>query len=148
MKEDFCGQFDKVLDDKGRLSFPKEFRESCDSSDFVITNNVFKKSLCVYTVDEWESYKKFLLEKFPNPSDPIREATVRRVIGPAFVVSLDSNGRFLVPRGLRDSANLKREVILIGVLDKVEIWDKGELELVSSSDMENIERAFMASGDK
>jgi len=129
---DFSGKHYKSLDVKGRLIIPALFREilsSSHSSKLIITNEVFDKCLCAYPVDEWEK----LIDKvsqLPQTSDAVKYF-MRRVIGSAVGSEIDKQGRVLVSPALRVDAGLNSEVVLLGLGNRIEIWEKDQLEGVA-----------------
>jgi MraZ protein len=128
----FSGKHYNSLDPKGRLIVPAPFREilsSNHSSKLIITNEVFDRCLCAYPVDEWQK----LIEKvnqMPQTSDAVKYFT-RRVVGSAAECEIDKQGRVLVSSALRIDAGLNSEVVLIGIGNRIEIWDKNEFEGVA-----------------
>ncbi len=129
---EFCGKHNNSLDAKGRLIIPAAFREnlsSYDSTTLFITNDVFDKCLIAYPVAEW----KKLVEKAksrPQTYDGVKYY-MRRVIGSATKCEMDKQGRVLISAALRKDAGLTGEVVLIGLGDKIEIWDSGEHDSVN-----------------
>jgi len=122
----FTGKHYKSLDAKGRIIIPAPFREILSSKDhsstLIITNDVFDKCLCAYPVDEWQK----LVEKassLPQTNDAVKYY-MRRVIGSAVECEIDKQGRLLLPPALRTDAGLNSEVVLIGLGNRIEIWDK------------------------
>jgi MraZ protein len=128
----FSGKHYKSLDSKGRLIVPAPFREilsSNHSSKLIITNEVFDKCLSAYPADEWQK----LLDKvygMPQTSDAVKYY-MRRVIGSAVECDVDKQGRVLVVPALRVDAGLNGEVVLIGLGNRIEVWDKSGLEDVA-----------------
>ncbi len=128
----FSGKHYNSLDPKGRLIIPAPFREilsSNHSSKLIITNEVFDRCLCAYPVDEWQN----LLDKvsqMPQTSDGIKYF-MRRVIGSAIECEIDKQGRVLVSSALRVDAGLNSEVVLLGLGNRVEIWNRSEFEGVA-----------------
>jgi MraZ protein len=111
------------------LIIPAPFREilsSSLSSKIIITNEVFDRCLCAYPTDEWQK----LLDKayrMPQTSDAVKYF-MRRVIGSAVECELDRQGRALLAPALRTDAGLDGEVVLLGLGNRIEIWDKKELD--------------------
>jgi len=128
----FSGKHYNSLDPKGRLIIPAPFREilsSNHSSKLIITNEVFDKCLCAYAVDEWQK----LIEKvnqLPQTSDAVKYF-MRRVIGSAVECEIDRQGRVLVVSALRVDAELNSEVVLLGLGNRIEIWNRNEFEGVA-----------------
>jgi MraZ protein len=129
---DFSGKHYNSLDPKGRLIIPAHFREilsSNHSSKLILTNEVFDRCLCAYPVDEWQK----LIDKvnlMPQTSDAVKYY-MRRVIGSAVACELDKQGRVLVSSALRVDAGLNGEVVLIGLGNRIEIWNRDEFEGVA-----------------
>jgi MraZ protein len=128
----FSGKHYKSLDAKGRLIIPAPFREilsSNHSSKLIITNEVFDKCLCAYAVDEWQHLID-RVNQLPQTSDAVKYY-MRRVIGSAVESEIDRQGRVLVSPALRVDSGLNSEVVLLGLGNRIEIWDKAELDGVA-----------------
>ena len=147
---DFSGKHYKSLDVKGRLIIPAPFREilsSNHSSKLIITNEVFDKCLCAYAVDEWQQLID-RVSQLPQTSDAVKYY-MRRVIGSAVECEIDKQGRVLVAPALRVDSGLNGEVVLLGLGNRIEIWDKTELEGVadpSKIDTKAFKEAFAGLG--
>jgi MraZ protein len=128
----FSGKHNKSLDAKGRLIIPAPFREflsSNHSSKLIITNEVFDECLCAYHSEEWQK----LIDKvnqMPQTSDAVKYF-MRRVIGSAMESEIDKQGRVLVSPALRSDAGLNSEVVMLGLGNRIEIWDKNKYEGVA-----------------
>ncbi len=128
----FSGKHYKSLDAKGRLIVPAPFREilsSSHSSKLIITNEVLDKCLCAYPVNEWQG----LIEKvngLPQTNDAVKYF-MRRVIGSANECEIDRQGRVLIAPALRTDAGLNSEAVILGLGNRIEIWDKNELDEVA-----------------
>lgn len=128
----FSGKHYKSLDAKGRLIIPAPFRDilsSNHSSKLIITNEVFDKCLCAYTVNEWQQLIG-KVNQMPQTSDAVKYF-MRRVIGSAVECEIDKQGRVLVSPALRKDASLNSEVVILGLGTRIEVWDKLELEGVA-----------------
>jgi MraZ protein len=128
----FSGKYYYSLDQKGRIIIPAPFREILSSnytSKLLLTNDVFDRCLCAYPVDEWT----LLINKIkgmPQTLDSVRYF-MRRVIGSAVECEIDRQGRVLIPSSLRTDGGLNSEVAIMGQGNRIEIWDKEELENVA-----------------
>lgn len=114
------GQCQAKISPKGRLAFPKKFRETL-GDDLIITLG-YEKSLMVVSVKEWQSLVEATNDKsfiFGTARD-----TNRFLLGEASEVKLDSQGRFVLPNYLREHAKISEEAIFLGLNKYVEIWDK------------------------
>ncbi len=123
----FRGSFEHTLDNKGRLSIPAKFREVLlgkGDDRIVITNFVVEQARCldVYPFDEWVRFEDEVRKK-PRFDRRII-AFQNYYLGGASECAVDKQGRILIPPLLREYANLKRDVVLVSVLDKFRVWDK------------------------
>ena len=115
----FLGEYQHVVDDKGRISIPAKFRTALKGGA-VVTRGL-DRSLVVYAMREW----KILAEKLA--SLPISEqnsrAIARLMLAGAMDVAVDGQGRIAVPEYLRQYAGLKKSVVVAGLYNRLEIWD-------------------------
>jgi MraZ protein len=116
----FMGEYNHTVDPKGRLIVPAKFREQL-GDEFVVTKGL-DGCLFVYPSEEWHDVE----EKFCNISTTGKDARkfARFFFAGAADVELDKQGRVLLPPVLREYAGLHKDVVLAGVLNHVEIWDK------------------------
>lgn len=116
------------IDSKGRMVIPTRYRDAllndneANSSPIVVTIDPEFSCLLLYPMKEWETIETKLqgLSSFNHVSRRIQ----RLLLGHATELELDANGRILVPPLLRDYADLKKEVVLVGQGKKFEIWDE------------------------
>ena len=114
------GGYQHNIDKKGRVFIPAKLREELGSG-FMICRGIYgKRCLCVYSAEEWDK----LVEKIGTLPSTKSSAVKRFLYDGAFSVDFDSQGRILIPPVLREYANLQKDVVLVGVLSRVEIWDK------------------------
>ena len=123
----FMGEYNHTVDPKGRLIIPAKFREQL-GDEFVVTKGL-DGCLFVYTKEEWHNIE----EKFRGISMTSKDARKfsRFFFAGAAALELDKQGRILLPPVLREYADLQKDVVLVGVLSRVEIWDKGMEEALS-----------------
>ena len=115
----FIGEYTHNLDNKGRIAIPAKFRDKL-SSGVIITRGL-DQCLFVYSKNEWEILAQ-KLTKLPL-SQANSRAFVRLMLAGAMDSVLDSQGRILVPDYLRSYARLKKQVIVAGLYNRIEIWD-------------------------
>jgi MraZ protein len=115
------GEYTHTIDDKNRVSLPSKFR-SLMGKKIVITPGL-DQCLFAFTLKEWEKIAGKLSENSSMLSGDMRSFT-RYMFGGASEVEVDNIGRVLVPDFLRERANLKTKVVLIGVQNRVEIWNE------------------------
>ena len=113
------------LDGKSRMALPARLRETIQQASFgklVLTIDIREKCLMLYPLPEWEKVQA-TLAGLANVRKEIR--TVQRMlIGHATDLELDGQGRVLIPRQLREYAQLDKKLILLGQGNKVEIWNE------------------------
>ena len=116
----FMGTYQNNVDPKGRVSMPVKYREALGERFFVTKG--FDSCIDIYTVEEWEKFAE-RLHKLSVTKRDMRDF-VRFIFGNATEVELDKQGRILLPAMLRETVGIEKEVIVMGVGNKVEIWDK------------------------
>ena len=113
------GEYRHSIDEKGRLIIPARLRDDLGDS-FVICNGL-EGCLFVYSQDEWNKFVAEL-ESLPRMNKDAR-IFKRYFFGSASEGTFDKQGRVLIPPALRKAANLEKDVVLVGVQDRVEIWN-------------------------
>ena len=116
----FMGEYNHTIDAKGRLIIPFRFREELGES-FVLTRGL-DGCLCVYPQAAWDAFEQ-KLASLPLTSKEAR-TFIRFFVSGAASFELDKQGRILVPATLREYADLQKDVILAGNLDRIEVWSK------------------------
>jgi MraZ protein len=119
IKKMFIGEHRHTVDDKGRLQVPAKWRVQL-AEGAVITKG-FDGSLKLYPAQLWKEIAANL-SKLPQ-SQPASRAFVRQTLAGAVDLEPDKQGRFVVPSSLRQFAGLKKETVLAGLADHIEIWD-------------------------
>lgn len=113
------------LDGKGRMALPTRLRDPLQQASLgnvVLTIDIREKCLMLYPLVEWEKVQSTLSD-LANVRSEIR--TVQRLlIGHATDLELDSQGRVIIPKLLRDFAGLQKKLILLGQGNKIEIWNE------------------------
>lgn len=114
------GEYEHSIDTKGRLIMPAKLKEDMGEK-FVITKGL-DGCLFAYSLKEWQGFEE-KLRTFPLTNKDAR-ALMRFFLAGAIECEIDKQGRFLIGANLREFAGLEKEVIIIGVLNKIEIWSK------------------------
>ncbi len=120
------------MDSKFRLIMPSKFRDELGER-FIMTRGL-DKCILVYTLEKWESIEQ-KVSQMPMTDADVRKF-MRYFIGGAAECEPDSQGRFLVPANLREHASLVKDVISVGLTDRIEVWSK---EVWDSYDISNIQ---------
>lgn len=127
------GEYIHNIDLKGRLSIPAKFREDLKES-FILTKGI-DDCLFIYSKEEWNKFEE-KLKTLPVTNQNAR-AFIRFFFSGATEVTLDKQGRINIPSNLLNFANITKEVVVIGISTRVEIWDKTKWE--SYSQMDNLD---------
>ena len=120
----FIGEYEATLDAKGRFLLPAGFKKQMPeigATPFVL-NRGFEKCLSLYTADGWEPLFTELSNL--NDFDPKVRQFKRYFLNGATQVDLDGAGRILLPKNLMEYAELKKDIVLVSAIGKIEIWDK------------------------
>ena len=130
------GEYEHTVDAKGRMNFPAKLRDEF-GEHFYICKSLNEKCLTVYTTESWETLKASLRGKPSNIAKPIE----RFLFGGSSEVEPDKQGRIAIPSSLRAYANITSDVVVVGLVDSAEIWDKATWdEYNSKSSLEYISK--------
>lgn len=123
------GTYRYSVDHKGRINVPARFRNQSElpGGDHFVVVRGFEGCLYVYPHNSWEKVEARLYE-LKTLSNQKARYFLRTLLSNAVDVKLDRQGRIAVPQNLLDLAGIKKEVIVRGVLDKLELWDPDRLE--------------------
>lgn len=124
------GEYEHSLDVKGRLIMPVKLRTDIGEK-FIITKGL-DGCLFVFSQTEWSNFESKLKE-LPLTNKNARDF-VRFFLSGATECELDKQGRFLIVNNLREYANITKEVVIIGVGTRLEIWNKENWKEYNSSD--------------
>lgn len=118
------GQYRSKVSLKGRVAFPKKFREILGEK--IILTRGYEGCLIAVSEKEWKTLVEATADK-PFVFGPARD-TARFLLGNAALVELDEQGRFIIPPHLREYSQLGNEVVFLGLNRYVEIWSKERWE--------------------
>jgi len=119
--EKFMGSFDHVLDDKGRTSLPRAFRATLEAEQRPAYLTAKPLCLAIYPFAEFHRLRREYAELHIDS----RERLERLHLGNAQEIAVDRQGRILIPPALRRHAALMRDILFLGVGERIEIWDRG-----------------------
>ena len=125
------GQYESKLTDQNRLAVPKKIR--LELGEEMIVAKWYEGCLVLVSRENWQKLSTRLIGKQEILISPVRDID-RFILASAFEINLDSQGRFVLPESLKRFAEIKSEVVFIGLGDRAEIWplDKWlELEEIS-----------------
>lgn len=129
------GEFEHSLDAKGRLIMPAKLK-SAIGDRFIVTKGL-DGCLFAFSQEEWKNFEE-KLKALPLSNRNSREFT-RFFLSGATECEIDKQGRFLIPNNLRESAELKKEAVIIGVGTRIEIWDKEKWNTYNSAENISVE---------
>ena len=135
----FYGEHEHTIDKKGRLIIPSKFRDSFKEYDIeklYITRGL-DKCLFMFTENEWKTQEaKFKAMSFTKPE---ARKFNRLYFSGAAQIECDKQGRILIPKYLKDYAAIKRDVVIIGVSNRIEVWSKDSWSEYYSGSKESFE---------
>ncbi|MFH0877284.1 MAG: division/cell wall cluster transcriptional repressor MraZ [Candidatus Omnitrophota bacterium] len=135
----FYGEYEHSIDNKGRLILPSKIRETAKANfveKFYITRGL-DKCLFMFSEEEWRAVE----QKFRNMPFTKQDSRKfnRLYFSGAVEIVPDKQGRILVPAYLKDFAAIKRDVVIIGVSNRIEIWAKDQWKEFYKSNLESFE---------
>ena len=116
----FIGEYKHTIDAKKRLALPAKFRKELGTG--VIVTRWLDNCLVVFPEKEWEVMSD-KLGKLPA-SQPEARGFARILLGGAMMLEFDNLGRILLPEYLKEYAELKKDVVICGLFNRLEIWDE------------------------
>jgi MraZ protein len=135
----FMGMFQYSIDNKGRINIPAKLRKCFDpeSNDSVVMTRGFDKCIYIYPLNEWNELEKGFqkLNAFKEKDRFFQRAWFMW----ANQQELDSQSRISISKELLEYANIKSAVVIIGQLDRIEVWDPEILDSYMKSRKESIE---------
>ena len=145
----FIGSFKYSIDSKGRVSIPAKLREFVDpkaNDAFVMTRGT-TKCIDVYPMNLWEELVQSKLNQL-NSFEPKDAMFLRMFLQQAAEDKLDSQARLLIPKNLIEYAEINKEVLILGAIKKIEIWNPQNYEeYLKSSELSFEEIAKQVMGD-
>ena len=133
----FLGSYRHQIDDKGRVSLPAPFRRDADARPLVLVQ-VHPQALTLYPEETWAGVEERLLELLRR--QPSSRANVLAITANATEVTPDRQGRILLPQRLITAAGLDDAALLVGVIDRVEIWNPDRFEAAIGARDEQFDR--------
>lgn len=145
----FRGATSLSLDDKGRLAIPARYRKSltldCEGQ-MVCTIDINQPCLLLYPLPEWQIIEQKLTTL--SSMIPAERRLQRLLLGHAEDCVMDKNGRLLIAPALRQHADLSKKLMLVGQLNKFEIWSESAWQAQVAADMAAEQQADVALSDR
>ncbi len=133
------GQYLSKLTEKDRISVPKKIR--LELGEEMVVARWYENCLVLVSKDAWKKLLKRLTGATDLITSPVRDVD-RFVLGLAFEIKLDRQGRFIMPKALLSYANIKSEVVFVGLGDRAEIWASDEWSSLEDSVEKKASRAI------
>jgi MraZ protein len=133
------GQYRSKLTEKNRVAVPKRFRE--ELGDDLVIAKWYEGCLVMVDKDGWQRLLERLVGNTKFVIEPVRDID-RFVLGSAFDISLDSQGRFVLPDILSEYSQINSEAVFLGLGDRIEVWSDEKWSEVESGAEEKASRAI------
>jgi MraZ protein len=119
----FKGSYSYSVDSKGRINIPAKLRKyvSPDANDTFIITRGYEQCLFVYPLDEWNKLEQSIREL--TTTNPKHRFFMRTLLEKATESQLDGQSRITIPKELLQFAAIENEVLILGVLERIEVWD-------------------------
>lgn len=148
----FLGNIEAKADAKGRAFLPAIFRKVLQTGGeerLVLRKDVFQTCLVLYPESVWNEQMDSMRQRL-NRWNKTQQQVFRQFVSDVELVSLDGNGRFLIPKRFQRMANIEQEIRFIGMGDTIEIWSNSEAEQqkMSAEDFGNALEELMTDNDK
>ena len=130
----FTGQYSFNIDSKNRINIPAPLRKQFSNKDkktFVITRGI-DSCAWIYPITEWKKIQNELQQL--SSLSKTNRIFLRNHLRHANILKYDSQGRFVLPQSLIEYASIKKDITIIGVLNKIEIWNTKLLNEIDKSD--------------
>lgn len=148
----FLGNIEAKADAKRRAFLPATFRKVLQTGGeerLVLRKDVFQTCLVLYPESVWNEQMDSMRQRL-NRWNKTQQQVFRQFVSDVELVSLDGNGRFLIPKRFQRMANIEQEIRFIGMGDTIEIWSNNEAEQqkMSAEDFGNALEELMTDNDK
>lgn len=148
----FLGNIEAKADAKGRAFLPATFRKVLQTGGeerLVLRKDVFQTCLVLYPESVWNEQMDSMRQRL-NRWNKTQQQVFRQFVSDVELVSLDGNGRFLIPKRFQRMANIEQEIRFIGMGDTIEIWSNNEAEQqkMSAENFGNALEELMTDNDK
>jgi MraZ protein len=119
----FKGSFIHSIDSKGRINLPAKLKKyiSPDANETFVITRGFDRCIFAYPLDEWNIYEQQI--RGLRSSDSKSRFVMRHLLQYATEVQIDGQSRIMLPGGLLTFADIKSEALVLGVLERIEIWN-------------------------
>ena len=124
------GEYNHTIDAKGRVTIPARFR--CELGDHFVVTRGLSKCLSAYSYERWQKIEENLSRI--SLTNKVGMKLTRLILGNAIECEIDKMGRILISQALRAKAELDKDVVLVGLGDRIEIWNKADWDEINAED--------------
>lgn len=135
----FKGSYSYSVDSKGRINIPAKLRKyvSPEANDTFVVTRGFEKCLFLYPLDEWNTLEESI--RGLSPSNSQHRFITRTLLQYATETQLDGQSRITIPKELLQFAGIEDQVLIVGVLERIEVWNPKEYETYMSLQTDSYE---------
>ncbi len=135
----FKGSYTYSVDSKGRVNLPAKLRKyiSPEANDTFVVTRGFERCLFLYPLDEWNTLEESIRDL--SPANSQHRFITRTLLQYATETQLDGQSRVTIPKELMQFAGIEDQVLIVGVLERIEIWDPKEYEAYMKSQTDTYE---------
>ena len=142
----FKGSYEYSVDNKGRINIPARLRKyvSPEANDTFVITRGYEQCLFVYPLDEWNKLEESIRQL--STTNPKHRFFMRTLLENATESQLDGQSRITIPKELLQFAGIENEVLIIGVLERIEVWNPGtyrEYEKAQTDSYENVAQTVL-----
>ena len=144
----FIGEYQYSLDSKGRINIPAKFRQSLskDNDNTLVATRGQDPCIWIYPIKEWKKIEDEL-RKLSSISG-IHRTFVRQIARSATPSTCDKQGRIIISPSLLSYAKLNKEALILGMINKIEIWNPDILEKVDKNNINDDPNEFNSLAEK
>ena len=144
----FIGEYQYSLDSKGRINIPAKFRQSLsrDNNNTFIATRGQDPCIWIYPINEWKKIEDELRNL--SSISGIHRTFIRQIARSATPSTCDKQGRILISPSLLSYAGLNKETLILGMINKIEIWNPNTLEKVDKKNINNDPNEFNSLAEK
>ena len=136
----FKGSYSYSVDGKGRINIPAKLRKyvTAEANDTFVITRGYEDCLFVYPLDEWNKLEESI--RGLSATDPKHRFFMRTLLEKATESQLDGQSRITIPKELLQLASIENEVLIIGVLERIELWNPGVYDVYQKAQADSYER--------
>ena len=140
----FKGSYGYSIDSKGRINIPAKLRKyvSLEANDTFVITRGYERCLSVYPLDEWNMLEQSIRQL--SPSNPKHRFFTRTLLQYATESKLDGQSRITIPKELLQYAGIDDQVLILGVLERIEVWNPKVHEEYFQAQAESYENVAQA----